>query len=52
MSETEQLSILRHKIDVLKSRSAIQPLNEKNAKLLKKFTRQVAELRRAAERES
>lgn len=52
MNEPETISILRHKVDVLKSRAAIQPLNEKNAKLLKKFTRQIAELRRAAERES
>lgn len=48
----EILAILEHKIGVLKSRAAIEPLNEKNRKLLKKFTRQVAELRRAAERES
>lgn len=52
MNESETISILEHKIDVLKSRAAIEPLNEKNAKLLKKFTRQVAELRRAAEREA
>lgn len=48
----DSLAILEHKVDVLKSRAAIEPLNEKNAKLLKKFTRQVAELRRAAEREA
>jgi len=51
MNEPETISILLHKIDVLKSRAAIQPLNEKNTKLLKKFTRQVAELRRAATEE-
>lgn len=48
----EKLAILEHKIGVLKSRAAVEPLNEKNSKLLKKFTRQVAELRRAIEREA